>query len=77
MICNPCAGISSDSKKLVAKLKKEYDSGISDHYVFRLKTGEKVSFVRKKYFNLVFEDKIKPNFKNGAEFWHISEFQYK
>ena len=75
-ICNPCAQVSNDSKKLIARYKKEYEEGKSDYYVFRTQAGQKVSFVKKEYFNVVFHDRIKPNFDNGAEYWHISEFKY-
>lgn len=73
--CLPCSGVKSNQKAFIKKLKKKYEDGIAEHYLFRTEKGGKLSSVEKKHFNYIFELKIKPNFENGAEYFHISEFK--
>lgn len=62
---------------MIRRLKKEYEEGKSESYLFRTEENGNLKVVSKSSFNVVFESKIKPNFDKGAEYFHISEFTFK
>ena len=74
--CLPCSRIKSDEKSFIKRLKNQYDKGLTSHYVFRLKTNGGIHVVNSNSFTAVFNEKIKPNFKHGSEYFHISEFKF-
>lgn len=61
---------SGSAKELLRKYKREK----KDYYFYRLETNGDIYLTPKKSFKWVFDNKIKPNFKNGSEYAHISEF---
>ena len=70
MPCLPCAKVSASERNVV----KYYKSTGKDYYVYRLNKTSPFNFVEKQYFNDIFENQIKPNFENGAEYFSIQEF---
>lgn len=59
---------------LLQLYKKAYLERGIERYFYKLSTKGDVLTVNKKYFNIVFERDIKPNFINGAEYAHIKEY---
>ena len=74
MSCLPCGKVKGRDISAVEYYRKLYKDDGLEYYAYRLKAGESFSFVKKSYFNGIFETQIKPNFDNGAEYFHISEF---
>ncbi len=75
MACFSCgASFNETDIQRVAKYKQYWDEKGVSSYFFRLKTGGELLLVRANGFNTVLENEIKPNFENGAEWAHISEF---
>jgi len=56
---------------LLQRLKREN----KDVYFYKESATGDVKIVNKNQFNYVFEKYIKPNFKKGAEYAHISEYK--
>lgn len=54
--------------------KKQYLSKGIERYYYKLHEKGDIFIVRKSSFKTIFEKEIQPNFKNGAEFAHIQEF---
>ena len=76
-VCNPCAQLTKAQGDTVKIYINYYKEGKDDYYVYKLSQNGDIKIVKKKFFNIVFETEIKPNFDNGAEYWHISEFTHK
>lgn len=75
MSCFSCgAAFTGTDLDRVRRYKKLYDEKGIESYFFTLRTNGEVKIVRKSGFNAIFEQMIKPNFFNGAEYNHISEF---
>lgn len=75
MGCFSCGKtFSKDASDTVAKYKKEYLKNGIERYVYRLSPSSDLMIIRKEYFNEVFNNDIKPNLENGAEYMHISEY---
>lgn len=74
--CFSCGkSFNQDVNGVLQFFKRQYlEHGIER---FFYKTSEKgdVKTVKKAYFSKVFEQEIKPNFINGAEYAHIQEYQ--
>lgn len=71
MACFTCGKTFKGSERdLLRLLKREQ----WDYYFFRLVENGEVFICKASKFNNILETKIKPNFKNGAEYAHISEF---
>lgn len=69
--CFSCgAGFNGDTRQLLLKYKQEK----KDVYFFKLEKGGEIFIVKKNQFEFVLKNQIKPNFKKGAEYAHISEF---
>ena len=73
--CLPCSKVSKMEKSVVQFYKKLYEETGRLFYVYRLETGANFSFIEGKYFSKILEEQIKPNFKNGAEYFSIQEFK--
>lgn len=71
MSCFSCGG---NARSRLIKYKQEYaENGIS-RYFYKLKTDGMIFTCKASSFNIILETHIKPNFINGAEYSHISEF---
>lgn len=71
MACFTCGKTFKGSERdLLRLLKREQ----WDYYFFRLVENGEVFICKASKLNNILETKIKPNFKNGAEYAHISEF---
>lgn len=75
MSCLPCAKVSAKDQDVVKYFKKIFETTGREYYAYKLSTKEGFSFIEKSYFNDIFLKQIKPNFSNGAEYYHISEFK--
>lgn len=75
MSCLPCGKVTNAEKVVVRYYKTLFETTEKEYYVYRLSSKEAFNFVEKSYFNHVFLTQIKPNFSNGAEYFHISEFK--
>jgi hypothetical protein len=70
--CFSCGkGFSGDTRQLLLKYKQEK----KDVYFFKKVKDGDIFIVRKEHFKEVFNTQIKPNFKKGAEYAHITEFK--
>ena len=70
--CFSCgSGFSGDTRQLLLKYKQEG----KDVYFFKTKKDGDIFIVKQAQFKEVFKNTIKPNFKKGAEYAHISEFK--
>lgn len=70
--CFSCGnGFNGSTRELLLKYKQEK----KDVYFFRIEKGGDIFIVKKDAFKEVFKREIKPNFKKGAEYAHISEFK--
>ena len=77
MGCLTCGiGWSGSQKQLVSKFKKEFEDYGIERYVYRMNEKDSFKTVKKSGFNAIFI-KIKENFPNGAEYFHISEWNPK
>ena len=55
--------------------KRDYIERGIERYFYRLTPKGELRIVKKAYFNDVFNNEIKPNLINGAEYAHISEYK--
>ena len=54
--------------------KREYERKGTERYFFKLSENGEVLVCKKQDFNRIFTELIQPNFINGAEYSHISEY---
>lgn len=70
--CFSCgAGFKGNTRQLLL----QYKQAQKDVYFYKLEEGGDIYIVNKKQFKTVLQKQIKPNFKKGAEYAHISEFK--
>jgi hypothetical protein len=70
--CFSCGkGFSGDTRQLLLKYKQDK----KDVYFFKKVKDGDIFIVKKEHFKEVFKTQIKPNFKKGAEYAHITEFK--
>lgn len=75
MPCFSCGQTFNGSvNELLQRFKRDYLERGVERYFFKLETNGDVKIIKKDQFKNVFETQIKPNFKNGAEYAHISEY---
>ncbi len=73
--CITCgASFNGTERDLAMYFKEQYDKHGIERFVYRLNPKDGFKFVRKEHFNFIFHSEIKPNFKNGSEYWSIQEF---
>lgn len=76
MPCFSCGQtFNGTAQDLLQRFKQQYLERGIDRYFYTLKTNGDIKIVKKDQFNVIFETQIKPNFINGAEYAHISEFR--
>lgn len=75
MACLPCSKLSHKDVNVVSYYKKLHKEKGVETYFYRLKQGGDLFITRKESFNTLFLELIKPNFINGSEYFHISEFK--
>jgi len=66
---------NGNEKDLLFLFKQDYLQNGTERYFYKLSPQDDLKIVSKKNFNFVFENEIKPNLINGAEYAHISEFE--
>lgn len=54
-----------------------YEKYGQERYFYKLSKNGSTRIVLKDHFQYIYNTKIKPNLKNGAEYAHISEFKGK
>lgn len=73
--CFSCGkSFTNDVNGMLQMFKRQFlEQGIERYFY---KTSEKgdVKVVKKAYFSTIFETEIKPNFRFGAEYAHIKEY---
>lgn len=70
--CFSCGeGFNGSTRQLLLKYKQE---GKDVYFFKKVKDGD-IFIVNKNQFKEVMKTQIKPNFKKGAEYAHISEFK--
>ena len=75
MPCFSCGQTFNGSvNELLQRFKRDYLERGVERYFFRLESNGDVKIIKKEQFKNVFQTQIKPNFKNGAEYAHISEY---
>ena len=75
MPCFSCGkGFNGTVQELLMRYKRDYLERGIEHYFFRESEKGDIKIVGKEQFNYYFDNHIKPNFKNGAEYAHIREF---
>lgn len=74
MGCGICAKLNRKETDLVKVYKGYFTKYGKEYFVFRTSIRGDLKIVVKEQFDTVFESEIKPNFKNGAEFFHIKEY---
>lgn len=78
MSCFSCGRTFKGSvNDLLAEYKREYEKHGTERYFYKLKENGDVFICQKSSFKTIFDSKIKPNFKNGAEYAHIQEYNRK
>lgn len=74
--CITCGASFNGTERDLAKLfLKQYKELGIERYVYRLSEKDGFKFVKKAYFSIIFESQIQPNLINGADYFHIKEFQ--
>lgn len=74
--CITCgASFNGTERELALHFKQQYENHGIVRYVYRLSPSEAFKFVRAESFNILLQSEIKPNFKNGAEYFHIAELK--
>jgi hypothetical protein len=61
------------TQELLRLFKRQHESYGIERYFYRLNANSDLKIVKKDQFKYIFENEIKPNLKNGAEYAHISE----
>lgn len=74
MSCFTCGKTFNGSEKDLLRLMKREKW---DYYFYRLEEKGEIFICKASKFNHILDTKIKPNFKNGADYAHISEYNEK
>lgn len=61
--------------ELLQRFKLDYLERGVERYFYKESLNSDIRIVNKQQFKHIFDEKIKPNFKNGAEYAHISEYK--
>jgi len=78
MSCFSCGRTFKGSvNDLLAEYKREYENHGTVRWFYKLETNGDVFTCRDSSFKTIRETKIEPNFKNGAEYAHIQEYNRK
>ena len=76
MPCFSCGQTFNGSvNELLQRFKRDYLERGVERYFFKLETNGDVKIIKQNQFKNVFKTQIQPNFKNGAEYAHISEYK--
>jgi len=73
MSCLPCAKANNAEQDIFKYYKGVYDKTGKLFYIYKLSPKDGYKVVEKSYFTKIFNDQIKPNLKNGAEYYSIQE----
>lgn len=73
--CFTCGrSFNGDVNKSLLAFKKQFEQAGVSRYFYRLRAGGEIFTCRASSFKIILEQQIKPNFENGAEYSHISEY---
>lgn len=76
--CFTCGhGVASETKTILKAYKAMWEKAGVDRYFYKIKRNGEIFVVSKSNFSRIFNDVIKPNLINGAEYAHISEYNPK
>ena len=74
--CFSCGqNFTSDVNALLRAYKKQYEELKIVRYFYKLSINGAIMICTESSFNFIYKEHIKPNFNNGAEFSHISEYK--
>jgi len=73
--CIPCGTVSKSEQNVIKYYMNLYKEKGFVSYVYRLYENGPIKIVEQKSFEIIFKESIKPNFKNGAEYFSIQEFK--
>lgn len=74
MSCLPCSKVSQSEQDVIKFYKRDYDRSGRVWWVYRLYSKDTFKVIENAYFDELMENHIKPNRDNGAEAFHIAEF---
>ena len=78
MACFSCGETFQESEKeKLQRYKNHYDKTGEVSYYYRLSSDGPIFICWANSFSVILENEIKPNFKNGAEYSHICDFNPK
>lgn len=66
---------NEDVNALLRAYKRQFDKMGIVRYYYWLHPKDSIKICRESSFNTILENEIKPNFQNGAEYAHISEYK--
>lgn len=73
--CFTCGRTFNGSvKELLKVYKQDYQERGTERYFYKEHDQGDIKIVKKTQFKTVFKHQIQPNFKNGAEYAHIKEY---
>jgi len=76
MPCFSCGQTFNGSvNELLQRYKLDYIQRGVERYFFKESENGDVKIINKDQFKYYFDNHIKPNFKNGAEYAHIKEYK--
>jgi len=76
MSCFSCGqGFSNDVNILLRGYKEQYNKFGIIRYFYRTKTNGEIYVCRQSSFSTIYEEYIKPNLQEGAEYSNISEYK--
>lgn len=76
--CFTCgAGFNGSVNDLLLLFRRQYEDMGIERYFYKLSSNGDILTCRKSQFKDIFEQQIKPNFENGAEYSHIREYNPK
>lgn len=76
--CFTCGkGFSGSVNETLLLFKQQYEKFGTDRYFYKLSANDAIKVCKSQDFNRIFITEIKPNFVNGAEYSHISEYNPK
>lgn len=76
--CFTCGkGFNGSVNDTLNHFKIQFDKFGIERYFYKLSENGAVKVCKKSDFSRIFSEQIKPNFDNGAEYSHISEYNPK
>lgn len=76
MPCFSCGQTFNGSvNEVLQRFKRDYLERGVERYFYKESLSGDIKVIKKNQFKHIYETKIKPNFKDGAEYAHIKEYK--